>query len=266
MFKCYILIDSNYAIENNSGVLYFSEIINKTIPDYNWNIVYTDDIPTDGNVYILLTSAAGIFFNKMVSKKIISIKEVISDTPLLDKNLYFSPFYFEPDSIRDIKEVKKNAWNFIKNTLIKNIAITKTHFDNNTNKHECEPILSDVTVIDNTEINNNKTTEEQPVINTAVDNSEYFNYSYEEFTIDINDIFKTFVDSKIKIKESPLDVFDGIRVYSSLNPDKFITLSNSSKKYDNKMTISELFVILKASLALGADSITYRTVKKNIAA
>lgn len=277
--KFYILIDSDYAFANQDGAAYFSLIINKTFPSYDWEIIYTDDIPLDGNVYMCLEGAIKSFYREMISAERFRTKDILNSFVINEvQRLYAVSFNYDLRFVKSDREIKQNAFEFLKNTVEPNILkllslqdepqTREADTDGQTTQPESVGMETEDTAVeegssrDGTTLSGSEESGDEvnpsssPVTPTGGNVDEE---DMESFTILMNDVISQMINAgNTKIADRSLDEFEGLVIHSSSNPGRFITLANSArKKYENRMLVSELFVILKAATMLGTDSIKF---------
>lgn len=262
--KFYLLVDSNFAIENVPSVEYFILIITKTFPEYKWELIYTENIPLDGNVYVCLEASIRSFYQEMIVNKKFKTKDILNDHIMNDENrMYAVSFNYNVELIKLDLEVKRSAFSFLKdvvgpsiNKLLK-IGVVKDNVTEEKNEEKYEESLLEYEDAKKAEISgtgNSDVRDEIPDNNLSVPTEE----EISEVIFLIDDVVSQLASSSSYKSDKSLDSFDGIHLYSSSNPGKFITLALTARKnYPNRMLISELFVILKASFMLGTDSIKF---------
>ena len=86
----------------------------------------------------------------------------------------------------------------------------------------------------------------------------------QEFLFYVDEIVEKLIKAvPAKNVDRSLDSFEGIKIYSDSNPLHYLYLSNSTRKgTDNKILISELFIIIKAAKMLNSNSIKFNVRQK----
>jgi hypothetical protein len=250
--KNYVVVDSDFALNDPAGSDFFLEVISKSIPTEQWIRAYSNDIPTDGRCYIVGADALPAFYKKMTSIDFIKIKDSLKDFILIeDRAVLIFPFKYEIEALRESKEVKRSAFNF----LTKVVAF---HLD------ALKELEQKVVVELSSEIIPPQPEKEvvvQPGNNVSIQPSVE---DYEEFFFFVDEIVDKLIKAiPTKNVDRSLDSFEGIKIYSDANPLHYLHLSNSSKKgIDNKILISELFIIIKAAKMLNSNSIKFNVRQK----
>ena len=248
--KCYTLIDSGLAVEDSSSADYFFTIISKTFPEHNWEKIYTDDIPLDGNIYVCLQNATSSLYKVLVQNKIFKAKDILQDFIFNEKSrMYVCSFNYDIQSIKDSKEVKRSVFSFLTD-------VVKVNIDKINNAE----IIEEVEAVEELPATTILETVETITPSVVLDDSKF---TIEEINFLISDLVNQMVENTSKVSDKVLDNFEAVKLYSSDNPKYFITLSSSGRKeYVNNVRVSELFIILKAAKMMGTDSIKF-SVKKS---
>ncbi len=253
----YVIVDSNFALNDPLGSDFFLEVITKSIPSEQWHRAYSDDIPTDGRCYIVGADALAAFYKKMITIEVIKIKDSLGDFILKeDIGLLMFPFKYDVTAIRETKEVKRSAFNFLKNVVTPNLQTLKGIEENLVVELSTEivpPIVEDIEV----EVVHAPIAEIAPVVETTAEECQEFLFYVDEI---VDKLIKAVPAKNV---DRSLDSFEGIKIYSDSNPLHYLYLSNSTRKgTDNKILISELFIIIKAAKMLNSNSIKFNVRQK----
>jgi hypothetical protein len=244
----YIVVESSFGGAFPEKVSYFHTICSKTFPDLSFKVCYTDNIPIDGNFYICYQNSISALYKELVSNGKLKPKDLLKDFVIIESQaLYVASFNYDIDMIADNVEVKRAVFSYFRNEVMPKKDLILSLIGNTEEVLEEE---KEVVVIKEVSA---------PVVVIPEKTREE---KIEEFEILIDEIINTMIDNSTKINDRSLSDFDNIRIYSSSSPEHFITLASSAKSnYPNKMLVSELFIIIKASKLVGADSIKFNIRK-----
>ena len=256
----YCVIDSNYLDKTLSN--YFLEIIRKSFPKHDFKLIdiETDSFPSDGNVYICYEDAYGKTLSLLCDSKRITRASLFSKDVNKESCLYVCKFDFDLSLLLELPDIKRKAWNFIKNTISTNILLIDSYLEELKNKEENkneedltvlvkEPYSEDLSLQDSVCDCDSSNNIGDNTLNTDQE------YSYEDFIITIDDIFNEFSNSKIKSRNKSFDNF----VIEIFDKDKTnsIVVTNSRNDIDNKISFSDFGLIVKAAIMIGSNSIKF---------